>query len=429
MRWPLVPLSAVAEVVSGYGFPRDYQGITNEPIPFFKVADMNLTGNERFMNVSTNTVSEDTLRTLNARKFPPKTIIFPKIGAAIATNKKRMLARPSTIDNNVMGLISRRVVDPFYLFYWLEQFDISTMANIGPVPSMRKSEVEKILLPLPPLSEQRRIVEVLDQADALRRLRAEADAKAQRILPALFVKMFGDPATNPMCWRRDRLGTVLLDTQYGMSAKANADGEGTPIIRMNNIDMAGRLQLGKLKYIKASASDRNKYCLRRGDILFNRTNSKELVGKTGLWSGEFEAVPASYLIRVRVDRSQVLPEFVWSFMNTPFLKQLLFEKARRAIGMANINAKELRSLPVIVPDMNVQTQFLNVLEILRDHLHVLVEREQAVAGILAAVVHRAFSGELTANWREAHREQLHVEMAEQAKLLNLSLSEAAKTHG
>lgn len=284
------------------------------------------------------------------------------------------------------------------------------------------------MFPLPPLSEQRRIVEILDQADALRRLRAEADAKAQRILPALFLKMFGDPATNPMGWRQDHLGNVLLDTQYGISVKAEADASGTQIIRMNNIDMAGRLQLRDLKYINLSPSDFEKYSLLPGDILFNRTNSKELVGKTGLWSGEFDAVPASYLIRVRVDRNQVLPDFVWSFMNTPFLKHVLFEKARRAIGMANINAKELRSLPVIVPDIRVQEQFAKVLTSLRHHLQVLVEREQAVDCIFRTLVYRAFSGELTAKWREARREQLCVEMAEQARLLNLSFPEAARAH-
>jgi type I restriction enzyme S subunit len=80
----------------------------------------------------------------------------------------------------------------------------------------------------------------------LRKKRAEADAKAERILPALFIKMFGDPATNPKGWRQDRLGTVIVETQYGTLVRASENGEGITIIRMNNIDSLGRLDLRDL---------------------------------------------------------------------------------------------------------------------------------------------------------------------------------------
>ena len=86
--------------------------------------------------------------------------------------------------------------------------------------------------------------------------------------------------------------------------------------------------------------------LRPGDLLFNRTNSKELVGKTGLWRGQIPAVAASYLIRLRVDESKAVPDYIWAWMNTPHFKQLLFAISRRAVGIANINATELRSMPV-----------------------------------------------------------------------------------
>ncbi|HQI28843.1 MAG TPA: restriction endonuclease subunit S, partial [Sedimentisphaerales bacterium] len=194
MMWNQVEMGKVADVVSGYGFPRECQGLTDEELPFFKVGDMNLPGNEKCMTTIANTISRATLKKLKAKTFPKGTIIFPKIGAAIATNKKRVLTQPSVVDNNVMGLIPKPHINPWYLYYWMLQFDLRSVSNIGPVPSMRKTEVERVAIPLPPLSEQHRIVEILDQADTLRKKRAEADAKAARILPALFYKMFGDPA-------------------------------------------------------------------------------------------------------------------------------------------------------------------------------------------------------------------------------------------
>jgi len=157
--------------------------------------------------------------------------------------------------------------------------------------------------------------------------------------------------------------------------------------------------------------------LAKGDILFNRTNSRELVGKTGLWRGEMEAVPASYIIRIRVDRSIVLPEFIWAYMNCPFIKQLLLNKARRAIGMANINAKEVQSLPLILPDRDRQETFVEhimLLERLRGQRN---STARAVDRLFETLLHRAFTGDLTAQWREAHMKELLEEMEQQAKAL------------
>lgn len=419
MKWSNVPMATAADVASGFGFPLEYQGVSGEEYPFFKVGDMNLPGNEKCMAVTVNTISGQTLKKLKARAFPAGTVIFPKIGAAIATNKKRMLVQPSVVDNNVMGLLPKPHTNPWYLFYWMLQFDLRSVSNIGPVPSMRKTEVEQILIPSPLPSEQRRIVEILDQADALRRQRSEADAKAARLLPSLFFSMFGDPATNSLGWRKDSLGSVILEAQYGTSARAEANGDGIAVIRMNNIDITGRLDLADLKYSNLSDAERKRYSLKQGDLLFNRTNSKELVGKTGLWKGDFPAVAASYLIRVRVDLEQVLPSFIWAYMNSRFIKQLLFDKCRRAIGMANINAKELRALPLIVPPLELQEDFARRAEALAGIETHRMSSRRSIENLFANMLHRAFLGDLTAEWREAHMEELLKEMGDQAAALGL----------
>ena len=116
---------------------------------------------------------------------------------------------------------NRGCVEPRYLFYWTITstfVDASTSRVRGAnYPAVSDRDVKEVAIPLPPLAEQRRIVEILDQADRLRRLRAEADAKANRILPALFIRMFGDPATNPMKWPRVRFRDLLSDIDSGWS--------------------------------------------------------------------------------------------------------------------------------------------------------------------------------------------------------------------
>ncbi len=156
--YPFVAIQKFAEVASGFGFPLDEQGKVDQMIPFLKVSDMNLPGNEIRIISWNNTVSRDTLRQLGAKSFPQGTVIFPKIGAAIATNKKRILSCESTFDNNVMGIVpGERIVSEF-LYALLQEFDLSEWASDSQPPSMRKSVVEAHTFPLPPLEVQKEIV-------------------------------------------------------------------------------------------------------------------------------------------------------------------------------------------------------------------------------------------------------------------------------
>jgi type I restriction enzyme, S subunit len=292
-------------------------------------------------------------------------------------------------------------------------------------PAVSDGVVRSAPISLPPRREQRLIVDLLEQADRLRRKRAEADALADRLLPALFHKMFGDPATNPKGWPRIRLGHVILETAYGTSNPSNTSGEGLPVLRMNNISDCGQLLLTDLKHVVLKDAEAEKHLLADGDLLFNRTNSRELVGKTGLWRGAFPAVAASYLIRVRVDISQVLPDFVWAWMNTPYFKQRLFDVSRRAVGMANINATELRAMPIMIPDVPRQQRFADRLRSLGNLAGQRQHATLQLNALFSTMLHRAFSGELTAKWREAHLKEVLAEIEEQARLLKLPLDEQA----
>ena len=158
-NYPRVPIKEVAAVKSGFGFPTDYQGKTDEEIPFLKVSDMNLPGNESRITSWNNTVSREVLSELKAKAFPEGTVIFPKIGAAIATNKKRILTRESTYDNNVMGIVpdTNRLLSAF-LYTYLLSFNLSKWASDAQPPSMRKTVVEDHEIPLPPLEVQKEIV-------------------------------------------------------------------------------------------------------------------------------------------------------------------------------------------------------------------------------------------------------------------------------
>jgi type I restriction enzyme M protein len=193
--WPKVAICAVASVESGFGFPLDRQGIVDEEIPFLKVSDMNLPGNETRIATWNNAVSRATLRDLKARSYPAGTVIFPKIGAAIATNKKRILTRESTFDNNVMGIVPNpdRLV-PEFLHTWLLGFDLSRWASEAQPPSMRKTVVEAHEIPFPDIDEQRNIVAEIEAEQALVAASHELITRFEKKIQATLARVWGEEA-------------------------------------------------------------------------------------------------------------------------------------------------------------------------------------------------------------------------------------------
>lgn len=154
------------------------------------------------------------------------------------------------------------------------------------------------------------------------------------------------------------LGSMLNMVQYGTSTKANTAGKGTPIIRMNNIK-DGRIDISDLKHIELPASERAGLILKNGDILINRTNSKELVGKCAVFDKPGDYVFASYLIRLRVDPEMDDPWFVAFLINSPIGRQQVDMVSRQIIGQANINTEEIRSFDIPRPTLTEQKKIMD----------------------------------------------------------------------
>lgn len=157
------------------------------------------------------------------------------------------------------------------------------------------------------------------------------------------------------------LGSILELVQYGTSEKANKKHQGVAVIRMNNIK-DGMLDLSDLKHIELSEKERQRLVLRDGDILFNRTNSKELVGKCAVFHDRGEYVFASYLIRVCTITEEANPDFVSFVLNSPIGRKQIDAMSRQIIGQANINSQELRTLQIPLPPVNLQRRIMERIE-------------------------------------------------------------------
>ncbi len=157
--WREEKLGTQVAFASGSAFPHKYQG-GDTGVPFIKVGDMNLEGNEVYIHTSRNYVSESALVEMKAKKHPAGTVVFPKIGAAVATEKRRILAIPSAIDNNVMGVIPSDPITSEFLHVALQEIAFGELAKGGPVPSLNMTKVGSVRVAFPDREEQARIVSV-----------------------------------------------------------------------------------------------------------------------------------------------------------------------------------------------------------------------------------------------------------------------------
>ena len=215
-------------------------------------------------------------------------------------------------------------------------------------------------VPVPELSKQLEIVKVIDKAYEVIEDRKQELKCLDNLIRARFVEMFGDPVLNEKGWKIVTVGDIVTEVRYGTSKPA-VEGGKYPYLRMNNLTADGHLDLKDLKYIDISEDEIEKCVVRKGDVLFNRTNSIELVGKTAVFDLTEEMVIAGYIIRVRLTK-EMLPVVFSQYMNLEPLKVILRGMAKGAVNQANINAQELQSIKVYIPDMKLQNQFADFVQ-------------------------------------------------------------------
>lgn len=248
-------------------------------------------------------------------------------------------------------------------------------------------------VPVPPLDAQRRIAAILDKADGIRRKRREAIAMTEE-LRSTFLEMFGDPVTNPKGWPTVQMGAVVRESQYGTSTKANEDGRGLRILRMNNVTADGRVDLSEIKWVELEAKEVPKRTVQRGDLMFNRTNSPELVGKTAVWHSDESYALAGYLVRIRFKLDKAVPDYVSGFLNSSYGKQYLFVKAKPSNNMSNFSASEFKKIPIPLPPVALQRKFAAFAARVREARGRLEAAVRVDDELFDALVQRAFAGEL-----------------------------------
>ena len=249
-----------------------------------------------------------------------------------------------------------------YLYYFMEDYvkELRKQAIGGVIKYIKLGNLTEAVITVPSIDRQKEIVEVLKKVGNILEKYSKKLCQLDVLIKARFVELFGDPIKNPKGWEIVTIGDVVTEVRYGTSKPA-VEGGKYPYLRMNNLTADGHLDLNDLKYIDIPDDEIEKCVVRKGDILFNRTNSIELVGKTAVFDLPEDMVIAGYIIRVRLNE-RILPEVFSQYMNLEALKDILRSMAKGAVNQANINAQELQSIKVYIPDMGLQKQFIEMKE-------------------------------------------------------------------
>lgn len=164
-EWEQTNLGARVGFLGGYGFPERYQNCAEGEIPFFKVSDQSIPGNERELRLANNYVSRERARKQGWKLSPKNGVAFAKVGAALLLNRRRLLAQESLVDNNMMVAIAVEGVDPIWLYWLLQMVDFRLFVQSGALPSVNQSQLSTLPVAFPSVHEQAAIAARLDQID------------------------------------------------------------------------------------------------------------------------------------------------------------------------------------------------------------------------------------------------------------------------
>jgi len=289
-------------------------------------------------------------------------------------------------------------LDAAYLAYFLRHA-LTTGVITGATSAATKSrerakpsDFSSLRIHLRPLAEQRRIVDILSRAEDILRLRREAERKAAELVPAIFLEMFGDPATNPKGLPTARLGQ-LAAVQGGLqvSRKRSTLPLERPYLRVANVYRA-RLDLNEIKTIRLTNAELERTRLERGDLLFveGHGNPNE-VGRVAVWDGSVEGCShQNHLIRARPDRAVLLPEYASALMNSTGGRKALRRAAKTTSGLSTISTQNVQNVPVMLAPIDSQRTFLARIESAQSVVRLQADAMMTANANLEALLARYF---------------------------------------
>ena len=404
-NWVWVRLGAIAEIVTGGTPSKKHPEYYGGNFPFYKPSDLD---QGRLTYDASEYLSEEGKKV--SRIIPKNSTAVCCIGSI---GKCGYLMCEGTTNQQINSAIPK--INSLCLYYYLctENFvqNLFSMASATTIAIVNKSKMESCAFPLPPRSEQQRIVERIEELfakldEAKERLQEVADSFAVRKAAILHKAFTGEltkqwrleNGVSDESWEEKTIGEICSSLKYGTSKKSSDDGE-VVVLRMGNLQN-GEIDWSNLAYT-SDEEDIKKYLLKSGDVLFNRTNSPELVGKTSIYRGEMPAIYAGYLIKLDYEKNIVVGDYLNYYLNSSKAKEYYMQVKTDGVSQSNINAKKIGEFEIPLPTLSEQHEIVRLIdELLARERKAQQATEQALASIdlmKKSILARAFRGELGTN--------------------------------
>jgi type I restriction enzyme S subunit len=391
-RWPRKKLGNLIDFLGG-GTPRrdrvDYWGGT---IPWASVKDLQ----SQSLATTVETITAEGLANSASNLIPEGTVI---IASRVGLGKVAINRMPVAINQDLKALTPRSgdLLPRYLLQFLLSKAEYFERAGVGAtVKGLTIADYQKLEIAMPPLVEQERIVKLLDEADELRKFRAQADRRTTAFLPALFQEMFGSPATNPLAWPIENVGSLFDSARggakcgpFGSALKKHEYVEtGVPVWGIPNVLPNQFVEAASLFIYEKKFKELRAYAVQPGDLLFSRAGT---VGRICVATPTVkDSIMGSNLIRLALDRRKVVPEF-FSTLMTFFAKDVGRLRANIDEGAYSfMNTTVLKTLRIYVPPLPLQKEFAQRMTELREMEAAQAASRRRLEDLFQSVLHREF---------------------------------------
>ncbi len=424
-EWREVPLGQLCDFVAGCAFPKRAQGSSDGDYPFIKVSDMNLPGNERYITVANNWISETTLQELRAKLHPPGAIVFAKIGVALTYNRRRIIRQPTVIDNNMMSAVPRKEeVDSLFLYYLLSTIDFNLIVSGTALPYLNISDLKQIMVKIPSIDEQRAIAHILgtldDKIELNRRMNRTLEAMARAIFKSWFVyfdpvrakaegrdpglpkeiaDLFPDEFEEseigeiPKGWRPGTLGVIADNPRQAV--KPDEIPPATPYIGLQHMP---RRCIALDSWGRADEVGSQKFQFKEGDILFGKL--RPYFHKVGI--APTNGVCSTDIL-VIVPKTNEWHSYVLSLVSSKSFVDYT-DVNSSGTKMPRTNWKDMSRYSLALPPVRLVRAFQDHVEVLHKRITLNVRQNRRLTALRDTMLSKLLSGEFELNEDKAFKE-------------------------
>ncbi|MEJ7830378.1 MAG: restriction endonuclease subunit S, partial [Segetibacter sp.] len=377
-QWQIKKLGELCEIVSG-NTPKGLEKVSNKgEHQFYKVSDMNLEGNETSMQTSNLRLTEEEIRRLKIKVYPKGTVIFPKRGGAILTNKKRLLSRPSSFDLNVMGILPNENVESSYLYYWFQKLDLTKIYDGSNVPQINNKNIAPLSFPLPSIKEQRQIVSKIEELfseldkgiEEIKTAQQQLKVYRQAVLKWAFEGKLTNEDVNegelPKGWKQVKTKDVIdiINNGYTPTKEFLSEGSGeVPFIKVYNLNFDGTLNFAKNPtFIPATIHQKElkrSICL-PGDVLINIVGPP--LGKLSIVTNQYPEWNINQAIVMFRPNEKVLSKYLAYFLQNPVTINWLEGTSKATAGQWNVKVSTCREIPFPICSIEEQQHIVQEVE-------------------------------------------------------------------